>query len=86
MRFLYEGNCIIYIGLTKASQISVTQCHDIEKSGTIHTFFPPAPSLSQTGPSSQNRINISLVKKVSLAPHSKTDRHEQPPVMIFLLG
>ena len=64
-----EGNCIIYIGLTKASRrlISVTQRHDIEKSGTIHTFFPPAPSLFQTGPSSQNRINISLVKKVSLA-------------------
>ena len=45
----------------------MSRCVDIEMFRTVHTFFSPPPSLVQTSPDSQNRINISLAKKVSLA-------------------
>lgn len=71
-----DDNCIIYIRPSKASRRldicnAMSRCVDIERSGTVHTFFPPPPSLVQTSPGSQNHINISLVKKVSLARYAQ---------------
>ena len=50
----------------------------------VHTFFSPPPALHQTGPDSQNRINISLGKY--FARSRRGTGLSKPAVEIFLFG